>query len=73
MRLRACDNGNSIRSSGGRSVFLSNTDTWSVLSRAGCVNRPKEEEMNKSRTGSTLLTEEKGETSSVRRTRMEVT
>ena len=73
MRLRARDNGNGVCSSGGRSVFLSNTDTWSVLSRAGCVDRAKEGEMNKSWTGSTLLTEEKGETSSVRRTRMEVT
>ena len=51
-------------------VSMADTGTWLVLSRAGCVNRARKGEVNRSWTG--LRTEEKGKTSSVR-TRMEVT
>ena len=47
-------------------VSMSDTDTWLVLNRAGCVNRGREGEVNRSWTGDTLRIEEKGKTSSVR-------
>ena len=47
-------------------VSMSDTDTWLVLNRAGCVNRAREGEVKRSWTGSTLRIEVKGKTSSVR-------
>ena len=47
-------------------VSMSDTDTWLVLVRAGCVNRAREGEVNRSWTGSTLRIEGKIKKSSVR-------